>query len=115
LATRVAYMMGRKMEEADWTEVYCAAKGIPKKGWSNLEIDVVHDGLGVEHKMLCIDNSPSLDSCYSQTLMHPSATRSIRIASLDADANEVMRDVFEQYAAVIDRRREKVATTSTDG
>ncbi len=48
LATRVAYMMGRKLEEADWADVYCAAKRIPKQGWSNLEIDVVHENLGVE-------------------------------------------------------------------
>jgi hypothetical protein len=28
LAARVAYMMGRKFEEDDWSRVYCAAKGI---------------------------------------------------------------------------------------
>jgi hypothetical protein len=40
LATQVAHMMGRKMEEGDWTHVYCLSKGIPPTGWSNLNIDV---------------------------------------------------------------------------
>ncbi len=31
LATHVAYMMGRKLEEGDWAEVYCRAKGIPNE------------------------------------------------------------------------------------
>lgn len=35
LATQVANMMGRKLEETDWNEVYCAAKDIPRSGWSN--------------------------------------------------------------------------------
>ena len=42
-------MMGRKLEEGDWAEVYCRAKGLPNQGWSNLNIDVMHEGLGVEH------------------------------------------------------------------
>ena len=29
LATKVAFMMGRKFEEGDWADVYCGAKGIP--------------------------------------------------------------------------------------
>lgn len=41
LAARVAYMMGRKFEEDDWSRVYCAAKGIPFQKWSNLNIDVM--------------------------------------------------------------------------
>lgn len=54
LATTVAKMMGRKFEEDDWAAVYCRTKGIPKGNWSNLHIDVMHEGLGIEHKMLCI-------------------------------------------------------------
>lgn len=42
LGSKVAFMMGRKFEEGDWTEVYCKAKGIPYTGWSNLKLDVVH-------------------------------------------------------------------------
>jgi hypothetical protein len=34
-------MMGRKLEEGDWAEVYCRANGIPKKGWSNLKLDIM--------------------------------------------------------------------------
>ena len=45
-------MMGRKFEEGDWAAVYCTAKNIPNRGWSNLNIDVIYNGLGVEHKML---------------------------------------------------------------
>ena len=44
-------MMGRKFEEGDWADVYCTAKNIPNRGWSNLNIDVIYNGLGVEHKM----------------------------------------------------------------
>ena len=54
LAAKVASMMGRKIEEGDWSEVYCKAKNIPDAGWSNLHIDVNHKGLGVEFKMLRI-------------------------------------------------------------
>jgi hypothetical protein len=52
LASKVATMMGRKMEENDWLEVYCMSKGIPLQAWSNRNIDVNFNGLGVEHKML---------------------------------------------------------------
>jgi hypothetical protein len=41
--------------------------------------------------------------------MHPAATRSIRISSVEADPNEVMTDVLRQYAALIQERRRKVA------
>ncbi len=45
LAAKVARMMGRKLEEGDWAEVYCRAKAIPNRGWSNLNIDVMHEGV----------------------------------------------------------------------
>ena len=54
LAIRVAHMMGRKLEEGDWAEVYCRAKEIPVRGWSNLDIDVMHGSLGVEQKIWAI-------------------------------------------------------------
>jgi len=54
LASRVAVMMGRKFEEGDWSSMYCMAKAIPQRGWSNLNIDVIYRSLGVEHKMLCV-------------------------------------------------------------
>src|SRR5438309_1435125 len=101
LASRVAQMMGRKFEEGDWSAVYCRAKGIPDQGWSNLHIDVVHDGLGVEHKMLCVGEKKPLMGLAGTTLMHPAATRSIRIASTEIDADHAMRDVLEQYRHLI--------------
>lgn len=115
LATRVAQMMGRKFEEGDWAYVYCRAKGIPEQTWSNLHIDVMHDGLGVEHKMLCVGEGKSLMSYAGTTLMHPAATRSIRIATTEVPPEDAMRDVFDQYSALINQRTERVRTESGTG
>jgi hypothetical protein len=112
LATRVAYMMGKKLEEDDWTSVYCAAKRIPAQGWSNLNIDVIYGALGVEHKMLCKTSDKSLLTWCGTSPMHPALTRSIRIPSLDEDPDVVMRDVFAQYAELVKARTEKVRETS---
>jgi hypothetical protein len=109
LATKAAFMMGRKFEEGDWADVYSTAKGIPNRGWSNLNIDVMHQGLGVEHKMLRSSADEKLKDLCGTRLMHPAATRSIRIPSVDADPNEVMADVLGQYSALIRERRRKVA------
>lgn len=108
LAIKVAHMMGRKFEEGDWSDVYCRAKRIPKVGWSNLNIDVMHDLLGVEHKMLCYRSKPDLRDACGTTLMHPAATRSIRIPLDIADPNEVMSDILTQYGELIKQRQEKV-------
>ena len=108
LAAHVAYMLGRKLEEADWTDVYCSAKGLPRQGWSNLNIDVMHQDLGVEHKMLGRPGNVPITRDCGTSLMHPSLTRAVRIATLDADPNEVMREVFAQYAEVVEGRRRKV-------
>lgn len=110
LATRVATMMGRKLEEGDWSSVYSAAKNIPDAGWSNLHIDINYNGLGVEHKLLrCAQlNGRPLRSMCGTTLMHPAATRSIRIDDVHADANDVMQIVFRQYADLITLRTEAV-------
>ena len=110
LATQVAYMMGRKLEEDDWNRVYCAAKEIPHSGWSNLNIDVNHRGLGAEQKLLRVSglgNKPIKSVC-GTTMMHPAATRSIRIENTDLPADDVMRDVFEQYSELIETRAAKV-------
>ncbi len=116
LAIKVAYMMGRKFEEGDWAEVYCRAKGFPLAGWSNLNIDVMHDLLGVEHKMICYRSNADLREACGQTFMHPAATRSIRIPSTDVDSDVAMQDIFEQYAALIRQRTEKVrAQASSKG
>lgn len=115
LAIRVAHMMGRKFEEGDWSYVYCKAKGIPQVGWSNLDIDVTHENLGVEHKMLCYRSKPSVEEACGTTLMHPSATRSIRLPSLDSDPNEVMVSVLTQYGDLIKERTKKVQSKNKTG
>lgn len=110
LATQVATMMGRKLEEGDWSKVYCDAKGIPDAGWSNLHIDVNFRGLGLEMKLLRIAqlNGKPLKSVCGTTLMHPAATRSIRIDDTNENANQVMRGVFSQYAELIEARTARV-------
>ncbi len=107
LATKVAFMMGRKFEEGDWAQVYCAAKNIPLQGWSNLNIDIVHDGLGVEHKMLRPNGDKLVREVFGSQLMHPSATRSIRIDA-SGKPNTEMRSVLGQYAELLTQRRELV-------
>ena len=110
LATQVAHMMGRKLEEDDWNKVYCMAKGIPYTGWSNLHIDVIHQGLGVEQKILRVSGlrGRAIKSVCGTTMMHPAATRSIRIDNNKRPANDVMRDIFRQYSDLIDIRTKKV-------
>src|SRR5437867_2165249 len=97
LAIKVAHMMGRKLEEGDWASVYCKAKGIVEKGWSNLEIDIVYNNIGLEHKMLCYRSKLDLSNAYGTTLMHPSLTRSIRIPDTK-NANKAMENLLNQYA-----------------
>lgn len=110
LATQVASMMGRKLEEGDWSHVYCMAKGIPDGGWSNLHIDVNYNGLGLELKLLRIAGlrDKPIQSVCGTTLMHPAATRSIRIDNHNRPANDVMKEVFEQYANLIQDRARRV-------
>lgn len=114
LATQVVNMMGRKFEEADWGTVYCGAKGIPESNWSNLHIDINHNGFGVEHKMKCETPTRSLKELCGTTLMHPAATRSIRIESTDCDPNVAMRDVLKQYGNLIKLRAQSVQEQSPE-
>lgn len=111
MAAQVITMSGRKLEEGDWTSVYCAAKGIPYGGWSNLDIDVITDsGLGVEHKMLGTGTKSPTTEC-GRRPMHPAMTRQIRIPASD-DADEVMAAVLTQYAELVARRAQQVADQS---
>lgn len=114
LAARVATMMGRKLEESDWTHVYCLAKNIPNASWSNLNIDVIHKGLGVEQKMLCVRSNKSIKEYCGTSRMHPSATRSIRIPSIEGDPTDVAKDILGQYAELMNSRRQKVAENTPD-
>ncbi|HEY4010922.1 MAG TPA: hypothetical protein VGM11_12280 [Acidobacteriaceae bacterium] len=112
LAIRVAHMMGRKMEEGDWAEVYCRSKGIPLRTWSNLDIDVMHGSLGVEHKMVRYRSSGDIAEACGTSIMHPSATRSIRVPATSTPADKAMRDVLGQYADLIKTRTAKVKAQS---
>lgn len=114
LASRVAVMMGRKFEEGDWAYVYCAAKGIPNEGWSNLHIDVMHGALGVEHKMLCVRSDRPIKEHCGTLLMHPAATRSIRIPTTEGDPTTIAREILQQYADLIEQRRQRVAQNAPD-
>jgi hypothetical protein len=111
LAGRVAAMLGRKFEEGDWQVVYCNAKNFPIRGWSNLDIDVVHGQLGVEHKMLGQSAGSRLLELRGKRLMHPAATRSIRIPDSD-DPQAVMHEILNQYAELIEERRKAVGDQS---
>lgn len=103
LATQVAEMMGRKFEEGDWARVYAAAKNIPLGTWSNLNIDVSHGALGVEHKMICRPAHKSiLDAC-GTSIMHPAGTRAIRIPA-EEDPTIAAREVLRQYGELVDER-----------
>lgn len=112
LAAKVATMLGRKMEEGDWDFVYCNSKKIPQTEWSNLHIDINYNGLGVEHKMIRHKGKrgPIKNLC-GTTIMHPSATRSIRIPDED-DPNKAMIDILNQYGHLIKERTLKVQETS---
>ena len=102
LAAKVASMMGRKLEEGDW---------------SNLSVDVNYNGLGVEFKMLRIglQRGRSIKEVCGTTKMHPAATRSIRIDDFDLTPDEVMTDILTQYADLIDERAKSVKERSPDG
>lgn len=104
LATHVADMMGRKLEEGDWAKVYCAAKGIPLAGWSNTDIDVVYGPLGVEQKAMCRRaGQPIMESCGTR-IMHPAGTRSIRFPASETDPTRAAHDVLLQYGQLIANR-----------
>lgn len=103
LATRVAEMGGRKLEEGDWSAVYSEAKGIPLTGWSNLSIDIAFQHLGVEQKMICRRSAGSILEACGTRIMHPAGTRAIRIPNED-DPLIAARDILSQYRALIERR-----------
>lgn len=115
LAAKVSTMMGRKMEEGDWSFVYTNAKKIPDTGWSNLHIDIIHNGLGVEHKMMRFARSGAIKDVCGTSLMHPSATRSIRISSIEIDPNEAAREVLFQYGELIEGRAKMVREGNEKG
>jgi hypothetical protein len=113
LSAKVASMLGRKMEEGDWDFVYCNSKKIPTTTWSNLHIDINHNGVGVEHKMSRVTKSGTILGECGTTKMHPAGTRSIRIPD-EPDPNKAMENILNQYADLIDTRTEAVKENSSD-
>lgn len=111
LAARVAYMMGRKLEEADWAHVYCKARGFDVLGWSNLNADVTVAGLSLEHKMMRCSESSAIKSHCGTRMMHPALTRRVSLPDIQ-DADEAMRSVIAGYQKVLDERRRKVIAIS---
>jgi len=107
LSAKVATMLGRKMEEDDWDFVYCNAKKIPRSDWSNLRIDINHDGVGVEHKMLRVTKPGSILGECGLIKMHPAGTRSIRIPNKE-NPTDAMIDILNQYNELIENREKDV-------
>ncbi len=114
LNARVVSLSDRQFEKGDWSYVYHAAKKLPPGGWSNLNIDVMHKSLGVEHKMLCVRSDKNIKEYCGVSLMHPAATRSIRIPPTTEDPTAAARDVLRQYAELIEQRRRKIAENAPD-
>jgi hypothetical protein len=79
-----------------------------------LNIDVCHNGLGVEHKMLRVNSAGTILSQCGTTKMHPAGTRSIRIPDIE-DENDAMNNILGQYGDLIDERAMKVQESSPDG
>lgn len=104
LATQVADMMGRKLEEGDWAKVYCAAKNIPLTGWSNTDIDIVYGPLGVEQKAMCRRSDHSIMESCGTRIMHPAGTRSIRFPQGEVDPTKAAHIVLDQYSEIIANR-----------
>ncbi len=111
LAARVAYMMGRKLEEADWAHVYCKARGLDSLGWSNLNADVTTAGLSLEHKMMRCSESEAIKKHCGTYMMHPALTRRVSLPDI-ADADDAMRIVIKSYQRVLDERLTKAIAIS---
>lgn len=102
-------LLGRKLEEGDWTDVYCAVKGVKSPGWSNLPFrDYIHDGIGVEFKLLQRSN-PMGDM--GRALMHPSATRTISFDEAEP-AERAKAKVLTQWGAQIAEFEERIRRSS---
>jgi hypothetical protein len=109
VARLVRSLQGRKLEEGDWTELYCRVKGTPFSGWSNLPFrDYIDKGLGVEFKLLQ-RGAPHSD--IGRSLMHPAATRTISFNPSEP-AETAMNAVLSQWGAQIRAFEERIADSS---
>lgn len=105
-------LQGRKVEEDDWTNLYCEIKNAPNMPWSNMPFrDYIHDGVGVEFKLLK-RSSPS--ASIDNWLMHPAATRKIDFDET-IPPDEAMEKVFCDWNTLINEFEERVRATSRDG
>lgn len=111
LAARVAYMMGRKLEEADWAHVYCKARSLEALGWSNLNADVTVEGLSLEHKMMRCSESEAIKNHCGTRMMHPALTRRVSLPDIE-DPDKAMRAVIAGYQKVLDERNRKAVAIS---
>lgn len=103
---------GAKIEEADWSSLYCDVIGAPRQKLSNLPFrDFNHDGVGVEFKFMS-RKSPISD--VGKSIMHPSATRTISFDENDT-AENAKNMVLSQWAKQIEGFAERVSAGSSDG
>lgn len=104
---------GRKLEEGDWTEVYCAAVGVEDTGWSNLEIDVIGKindvPRAIEMKMLGLGDDPVVDALGSWK-MHPAATRRVTLNTA-ISPEDAMQAVLDDYSDVLASHRKRASET----
>lgn len=108
----VRNLQGRKLEEGDWTELYCRVKAATYTGWSNLPFrDYLHNGVGVEFKLL-MRTSPQDD--IGRSLMHPAATRTIDFDETDPP-DKAMRAVLKQWSDQIEGFEQRIAKTLKSG
>ncbi|MFP5520756.1 MAG: hypothetical protein ACLGGX_12700 [Bdellovibrionia bacterium] len=74
----------------------------------------MHGNLGVEHKMLCVKSDQPIQNCCGTTLMHPAATRSIRIPD-EKDPTKAARNILAQYADLIEERQNLIKKSDPSG
>lgn len=118
LASKVATMGGRKLEEDDWNSVYLQTKRFPESGWSNTDLDINHEGLGVESKLLKSTRKGGVSSYFGDTIMHPAGTRAVDTPEYgfgNGDADEAAHFMVQEYADYIRRRQNEVRENSSDG
>lgn len=100
---------GGKMEEGYWSYIYHSVRGTHSPGWSNLPMrDFVHNGLGVEMKLLQRDH-PLKDQ--GKRVMHPAATRTISFDPSEP-AEDCKEQVLRQFGETIAEFRQRVSDAS---
>jgi len=87
-----------KLEEEHWTDVYCAALGIPQSGFSNIfGKDTEHGDSVIEMKCIRKD-----DPFSPGRIMHPALTRRVAEWSSDDPPETSLRKVVQSYNTLIE-------------